>query len=214
MASTSVAAGGDAPENRLLIPGEKGVHSGIPEAVFLEDIDSFMKGETAEDVLKRLDEQHQKFKFMLSNFDNKKKRLKGQIPDITTTLESVKHLKSKRDGEPMETKFLLSDQVYAKAVVPPTSRVCLWLGANTMLEYDIDEAEELLVKNLGDAKTGLATLEDDMDYLRDQITTTEVNMARIYNWNVKNKKDKGEPVQRMGSWISDIKLTEGLTTGW
>ena len=99
----------------------------------------------------------------------------------------------------METKFLLSDQVYAKAVVPPTSRVCLWLGANTMLEYDIDEAEELLVKNLGDAKTGLATLEDDMDYLRDQITTTEVNMARIYNWNVKNKKDKGEPVQRMGS---------------
>ena len=90
MASTSVAAGGDAPENRLLIPGEKGVHSGIPEAVFLEDIDSFMKGETAEDVLKRLDEQHQKFKFMLSNFDNKKKRLKGQIPDITTTLESVK----------------------------------------------------------------------------------------------------------------------------
>ena len=87
MASTSAAA---APDNRLLIPGEKGVHSGIPEAVFLEDVDSFMKGETAEEILKKLDEQHQKFKFMLANFDNKKKRLKGQIPDITTTLESVK----------------------------------------------------------------------------------------------------------------------------
>ena len=91
MASTVVAAGAaGAGENRLLIPGEKGVHSGIPEAVFLEDVDSFMKGETADDVLKRLDEQHQKFKFMLNNFDSKKKRLKGQIPDITTTLESVK----------------------------------------------------------------------------------------------------------------------------
>jgi len=199
MASTSAAAKAEGPENRLLIPGEKGVHSGIPEAVFLEEIDAFMKGETAEDVLKRLDEQHQKFKFMLANFDSKKKRLKGQIPDITTTLESVKHLKSKRDGGTIETKFLLSDQVYAKAEVPPTSRVCLWLGANTMLEYDIDEAEELLVKNLGDAKTSLEKLEDDIDFLRDQITTTEVNMARIYNWNVKNKKANGEPVQRMGS---------------
>jgi len=198
MASTSTAVA-VAPDNRLLIPGEKGVHSGIPEAVFLEDVESFMKGETAEEILKKLDEQHQKFKFMLANFDNKKKRLKGQIPDITTTLESVKHLKSKRDDGPIETKFLLSDQVYAKAVVPPTSRVCLWLGANTMLEYDIEEAEELLVKNLGDAKSSLEKLEDDMDFLRDQITTTEVNMARVYNWNVKNKKSSGEPLQRMGS---------------
>lgn len=187
-------------DGRLLIPGEKGVHSGIPEAVFLEDVDSFMKaGDSAEEVLKKLDEQHQKFKFMLSNFDNKKKRLRAQVPDIATTLESVKHLKSKKDDGPIETKFVLSDQVYAKAIVPPTSRVCLWLGANTMLEYDIDEAEELLVKNLGDAKSSLEKLGDDIDYLRDQITTTEVNMARIYNWNVKNKKANGEPLQRMGS---------------
>ena len=78
-------------DGRLLIPGEKGVHSGIPEAVFLEDVDSFMKaGDSAEEVLKKLDEQHQKFKFMLSNFDNKKKRLRAQVPDIATTLESVK----------------------------------------------------------------------------------------------------------------------------
>jgi len=199
MAATVAVVGAAAAENRLLIPGEKGVHSGIPEAVFLEDVDSFMKGETADDVLKRLDEQHQKFKFMLNNFDSKKKRLKGQIPDITTTLESVKHLKSQRDSGPIETKFLLSDQVFAKAEIPPTSRVCLWLGANTMLEYDVEEAEELLVKNLTDAKASLEKLEDDLDYLRDQITTTEVNLARIYNWNVKNKKANGESLQRMGS---------------
>ena len=60
-------------------------------------------------------------------------------------------------------------------------------------------AEELLVKNLGDAKCSLEKLGDDMDFLRDQITTTEVNMARVYNWNVKNKKSNGEPLQRMGS---------------
>jgi len=187
-------------DNRLLIPGEKGVHSGIPEAVFLEDVGAFMKGESnTEETLKKLDEQHQKFKFMASNFDAKKKRLKSQIPDITTTLETVKHLKTKRDEPSIETQFLLSDQVYAKAVVPPTEKVCLWLGANTMLEYDINEAEELLTKNLTDAKVSLGKLEDDIDFLRDQITTTEVNMARVYNWNVKDRKAKGENLQRIGS---------------
>lgn len=30
----------------------------------------------------------------------------------------------------METQFLLSDQVYAKAKIPPTNKVCLWLGVS------------------------------------------------------------------------------------
>ena len=29
-------------------------------------------------------------------------------------------------------------QVYAEAVIPPTDKVCLWLGANVMLEYTLD----------------------------------------------------------------------------
>ena len=31
--------------------------------------------------------------------------------------------------------------------VPPTDKVCLWLGANVMLEYTLDDAEVLLKKN-------------------------------------------------------------------
>ena len=49
--------------------------------------------------------------------------------------------------ETMETQFLLSEQVYARANVPPTDKVCLWLGANVMLEYTLDDAEVLLKKN-------------------------------------------------------------------
>ena len=35
------------------------------------------------------------------------------------------------------------------------------------------------------------------DYLRDQMTITEVTMARLYNWDVKKRKDskKGETGQ-------------------
>lgn len=41
--------------------------------------------------------------------------------------------------------FAIADQVYAKAKVPVTRTVNLWLGANVMLEYPLEEAKELLV---------------------------------------------------------------------
>lgn len=48
--------------------------------------------------------------------------------------------------------------------------------ANVMLEYDIDEAQALLEKNLSTASRNLETLEEDLDFLRDQFTTTEVSI--------------------------------------
>ena len=67
-------------------------------------------------------------------------------------------------------------------------QVCLWLGANVMLEYPRAEAIALLEQQLADAKQALATTIDDMGFLRDQVTTTEVNMARVFNWDVKNRR--------------------------
>ncbi|XP_075690460.1 prefoldin subunit 3 [Rhinoderma darwinii] len=177
------------------VAGIKKGHLGIPEAVFVEDVESFMKkpgNETADVVLKRLDEQYQKYKFMELNLSQKKRRLKSQIPEIKQTLEILKYMQKKKGTtELMETRFLLADNVYCKASVPPTDKVCLWLGANVMLEYDIDEAQALLEKNLSTATRNLESAEEDLDFLRDQFTTTEVNMARVYNWDVKrrNKDD-------------------------
>ncbi|XP_013403501.1 prefoldin subunit 3 [Lingula anatina] len=167
-------------------------HAGIPKAVFVEDVDAFMKlqeNEVPETVLKRLDEQHNKYKFMEYNLMTKRGRLKSQVPDIRSTLDIVKHMISKKDSsETLETRFLLSDQLYAKAKIPPTDKVCLWLGANVMLEYTIDDAEALLTKNLEAATKTLAQVEEDLGFLRDQTTTIEVNMARVYNWDVKRRQ--------------------------
>ncbi|TWW63530.1 Prefoldin subunit 3 von Hippel-Lindau-binding protein 1 [Takifugu flavidus] len=153
---------------------------GIPEAVFLEDVESFMKqpgNEKAEAVITRLHEQHQKYKFMELNLSQKKLRLKNQIPQITQTLQIVQHMQKKKGSpEPMETHFMLADSVFCKASVPPTEKVCLWLGANVMLEYDIDEAHALLEKNLQTAARNLETLNGDLDFLQNQITTTEVSI--------------------------------------
>ena len=62
-----------------------------------------------------------------------------------------------------------------------TGKVGLWLGANVMVEYNFSEAIILLNKNLKNAEAKLKESDDDIDFLKDQITTSEVNMARVYN---------------------------------
>ncbi|XP_036379366.1 prefoldin subunit 3-like [Megalops cyprinoides] len=178
-------------ENNNAETGVKKKHLGIPEAIFVEDVEAFMQqpgNETADLVLRKLDEQYQKYKFMELSLAQKKLRLKSQIPQIKQTLEILRHIQKKKDTtDPMETHFLLADNLYCRASVPPTDKVCLWLGANVMLEYDIDEAQSLLEKNLTTASQNLDSLEEDLDFLRDQFTTTEVNMARVYNWDVNRR---------------------------
>ena len=56
-----------------------------------------------------------------------------------------------------------------------------------MLEYSLDEAEKLLKKNLESAESSVQQIAFDLDFLRDQMTITEVTMARLYNWDVKKR---------------------------
>ena len=111
--------------------------------------------------------------------------LRVKLPDIKKTLEMVALLKKKHesaDDKGVETNFLVSDNIWAKAKIPNTTgKVGLWLGANVMVEYNYDDALKLLFKNLANAEERLAEADGDLDYLKDQITTSEVNIARIYN---------------------------------
>jgi len=59
-----------------------------------------------------------------------------------------------------------------------------------MVEYTHVDALGLLAKNLSNAQSKLAETEDDLDYLKEQTTTIEVNIARTYNQGVANKKAK------------------------
>jgi hypothetical protein len=57
-----------------------------------------------------------------------------------------------------------------------------------MLEYTCEEAKDLLTSKLETAKTSLKNTLEDLEFLRDQITTMEVNTARVYNWDVKQRR--------------------------
>lgn len=121
-------------------------------------------GGNADKVLKKLDDQHAKYKFMEYNLLSKRRRLKSQIPDLKRSLSMIERLETQK--EEFETEFLLSEQVFAKARIPPTDTVCLWLGANVMLEYSLKDARELLEQNIAAASRNLAYVEHDLDFLR------------------------------------------------
>ncbi|KAG5680707.1 hypothetical protein PVAND_010198 [Polypedilum vanderplanki] len=175
------------------LPEGQESYAGIPKAVFVDDVDQFMSlpenNNQAEKVLKSLDEQHSKYKFMEMNMIARKRRLRQQLPDLQKSLEMIKILKEQEDDE-LESNVLLSEQVFVKSVIPKTQNVCLWLGANVMLEYPLDEAEVLLKQNLESASMNLRCLEHDQEFLRNQQTTVEVAMARIYNWDISKRKQQ------------------------
>jgi len=170
------------------------VKDSIPTAVFIEDIEAYMKREgTAEAALEKLQRLYSAFKFIEQRLTSKKTRLKIKLPEIEKTYNALLQMEAQSQlGEALTTHYELAQSVFAKAKVNvhENDKVCLWLGANVMLEYPRAEAIELLSKQLADAKTALATVVDDMGFLRNQITTTEVNMARVFNWDVKSRRVK------------------------
>lgn len=55
--------------------------------------------------------------------------LQDKIPDIQKTLETVRFLQKRPDdAEPLDGTFELNDTLFAKARIPKSDEVYLWLG--------------------------------------------------------------------------------------
>lgn len=149
---------------------------------------------------------------MDGSLTQRRKSLEDKIPDIRKTLQMVEFLKQRRDGKqkvadeeddledddedsegtkkPLTTTFELNDTLFAEAQLDDTDTVYLWLGANVMLSYEIPEAIALLRSKLDAAETSLKTAIEDLEFTREQLTVMEVNTARMYNWDVKRRRER------------------------
>ncbi|GLA11910.1 peptide chain release factor 1 [Aspergillus niger] len=172
---------------------------GIPAAPFVDNVADYVSSRSeVEPTLRSFEEMISKYQFMEVNTQRRAQGLRDKIPDIKKTLEMVRFLKLRRESasdKPLETNFELNDTLYARATVSPadTEEVYLWLGANVMLAYPIEEAESMLDDKLSAAEKSLGNCEEDLEFLREQITTLEVATARVYNWDVvQRRKEKVE----------------------
>ncbi|QPG76291.1 hypothetical protein FOA43_003677 [Brettanomyces nanus] len=178
---------------------------GIPQAVFIKKIEEFINPKTCTDddvsnFLKELQMRMEQYRFMEENKRTTLDNLNTKIPDIKKTLDICKYLKLKQesgetDGEEeedenIEVNYQLNDTVYSKAVIDTKDigSVRLWLGANIMVEYPVDEAIQMLTERLKVTGKNKDNTLEDIDYLRSNITTMEVNTARVYNWDVQRRR--------------------------
>ncbi|KAJ7356585.1 Prefoldin subunit 3 [Mycena albidolilacea] len=203
---------------------------GIPKAPFIADIEDHIGGPDGEvdGPLKRFHDALAKYRFMDSNLAQRRAGLEDKIPDIKKTLMMVEFLQERREGKskaaeddlddeddleeggsqkPLTTTFELNDTLYAEAELEDTNTVYLWLGANVMLSYQIPAAVALLKSKLEAAELSLKNTIEDLDYLREQITVMEVNTARVYNWDIKRRREKR--LSEQASSLALAKTAEG-----
>ena len=131
----------------------------IPKAVFVEDVAAWVERYGEDDLFAQMQELYQKYKFMEQQMLRSRANLKVKLPDINKTIEAVAMLKKRSMGDvkSLETHFLVSDNIWAKANIPnETGKVGLWLGANVMVEYSYDDALKLLLRNQKSAEEKLA----------------------------------------------------------
>ena len=171
---------------------------GLPRMDFIEeDVTGYItKHGGVTSVKKKTDEMFSKYKLYEYKMTQSKDSLKEKIPEITKTIQMVKHLKQKKedeDAEPVNAHFELSDVIYVEAEVEKAAdRVALWLGANVMVEYSVEEAIVLLTENLKTAQGSLETVLEDLAWLRDQLNVCEVNQNRIHNFVIQERRAENE----------------------
>ncbi|KAJ7259655.1 Prefoldin subunit-domain-containing protein [Mycena rebaudengoi] len=192
---------------------------GIPKAPFIADVEEFVGGPdgAVEGPLKGFQDALAKYRFMDTNLAQRRAGLEDKIPDIRKTLVMVEFLHERREGKgkaadaddddledddeeagaakPLTTTFELNDTLYAEAELKDTDEVFLWLGANVMLSYKLPAAIALLQAKLQAAEASLQSTVEDLEFLREQITVMEVNTARVYNWDVKRRRERREREQ-------------------
>lgn len=171
---------------------------GIPEAPFIEKVESIIKNpeKEFEQVMGMFQERLQQYKYMELSKRNQLNDLTVKIPDIEKNLEVINFIKQKKGDDEDEDKFIetnyeLNETLYTRAKIDTESleSVYLWLGADVMLEYPLDEAVELLNARLESNKGQLNLVKEDLEFLKENITTMEVNTARLYNWDVERRRN-------------------------
>lgn len=146
---------------------------GIPRAPFVDNVQRFLSGSSHEQTLQKFQEMIQKYRFMENHLLTRQSSISTKIPEISNSLELVKVVQL---GKEISVDYELVETLYCRAKVK-AEKVNLWLGANVMLEYSVEEAIDLLSSKLGSAKTTLDQVKEDLEYIKEQITTMEVNMV-------------------------------------
>lgn len=164
---------------------------GIPKAEFIEDMAAYAATvEKAKELFQEKQELLTKYRILEQHLIEKRQQLKGNRPDVAGNLDAVRKIASANYQNEPVTHFQIADGLYGTAKLKNDQKVSLWLGANLLVEYPLEEAEELLSNNLDKLDNQIKEVESNLVFLRDQIITTEVTVSRLTNHIIALQKSK------------------------
>uniref|UniRef100_A0A915MBA3 Prefoldin subunit 3 n=1 Tax=Meloidogyne javanica TaxID=6303 RepID=A0A915MBA3_MELJA len=169
-----------------------------------ENVENYLteKKKTLDDVQEDERDHFRRYKLLETSALQQKAKIDESILDYQKSIDSLKMLaeqKAKKANSVLVT-YKLDENLFSDAVIEEMDRVCIWLGANVMVEYKLEEAQTLLTNHLANIEQTNGETEEELDFLRDQITTTEVNLANLYNYGVLlRKKSDGKYLTQQNS---------------
>ena len=176
------------PLLKVLVDKTKKNSRGVPTMNFIDNVEDWIDKFTSEKLISYINQYLNKYKFMEAQIVKSNEGLNVKIPDIEKCLETIEYLEKKDKEKPVNVDYMVSNNLWAKAEVNIPDSVFLWLGANVMCEYKMEEAKTLLNQNLLNAKNQIKKNNTDLEFIKDQMTVCEVNIARVYNESVRRNQ--------------------------
>nr|CCC91227.1 putative prefoldin [Trypanosoma congolense IL3000] len=176
---------------------------GVPRVEYISDMATYVKnGGGADTVVSNLVLDSSKYEHMEKRLVSSLANLDYKVPTIKKTLNALEFLQKQleenadqpaEDGKEagVRSYYCLTDSVFGEAVIKPQKTVHLWMGAKVMVEYTFDEATELLKKNLKNAEINMRNTKEDLAWVQEQLTNLQINISRVYNYDLKNKREAG-----------------------
>lgn len=156
--------------------------------------------------MKQLNDRLRGLRLIEGELQKRKQHLLSKMPEIEKAYAMVSKL-LEADGEAMSLDFELSPHVYTVAKLENVKTVNLWLGANVMVEYELSEANALLESNLKICKANLASANSDLDMIKESSTTTEVSLARVFNYDVERRRKIKEADAEMAKAVEGVSVS-------
>uniref|UniRef100_A0AC34FY46 Prefoldin subunit 3 n=1 Tax=Panagrolaimus sp. ES5 TaxID=591445 RepID=A0AC34FY46_9BILA len=158
------------------------------------DVEEYLKENklSIEEAQKRVDTNYRKYKLVEQNLTAQKEKIEENEPEFAVGRELLAKMKEALEDPdyewPMEITYPLAEQIFAKAHVDKFETLTIVLGNGSFADVTIDEADKMFTKNLNDINRLTTQLGEEINFIKDQVTTSEVNVAHLYNYNVILKK--------------------------
>ncbi|KAL6936438.1 uncharacterized protein HGUI_03630 [Hanseniaspora guilliermondii] len=169
---------------------------GIPKALFI-DLNDPKITSNLELTVANVQQNLQKYEYMLKSKDQQLKTITDITKDIKTNIKVIDTLIAQNndsddeDEEFQDIQYELEDGLFAFASIPTkseTNTVSLWLGSGILMEFTYGEALQILNEKSDVYTNKINEIIEDVEFLREQITTLQVNLSKVYNYSVLQKR--------------------------